>query len=60
MNEIYDIWLVRPYYGYRRITWQLREDGYEVNRKRGVPPDAENESPSDLSQAAFECFKPRT
>lgn len=34
MNEIYDIWLVRPYYGYRRITWQLREDGYEVNRKR--------------------------
>jgi len=24
----------RPFYGYRRITAQLRADGYNVNRKR--------------------------
>lgn len=34
MNEIYEIWLAKPYYGYRRITQQLRGRGYEVNRKR--------------------------
>jgi len=34
MNEIRDIWLARPYYGYRRITRQLRKAGYDVNRKR--------------------------
>ena len=36
MNEIYEIWLARPDYGYRRITRQLREEGHKVNRKRGV------------------------
>ena len=34
MNEIYEIWLARPDYGYRRITRQLREEGPKVNRKR--------------------------
>ena len=34
MNEIQDIWLAHPYYGYRRITRQLRKAGYDVNRKR--------------------------
>jgi len=34
MNEIQDIWLDKPYYGYRRITCQLLEDGHQVNRKR--------------------------
>lgn len=34
MNEIHDIWLAKPFYGYRRITCQLLERGYEVNRKR--------------------------
>ena len=61
MNEIYEIWLARPYYGYRRITRQLREEGHKVNRKRGgVPLAAANESPSDLSETAFEYGKPRT
>lgn len=34
MNEIRDIWLKRPYYGYQRITRQLRKRGHDVNRKR--------------------------
>lgn len=34
MNEIQDIWLAKPYYGYRRITCQLNENGHAVNRKR--------------------------
>ena len=36
MNEIHEIGLARPYYGYRRITRKLREEGQKVNRKRGV------------------------
>ena len=48
MNEIHEIWLARPDYGYRRITRQLREEGPKVNRKRGgVPLAAADESPSD-------------
>ena len=34
LNEIRDIWERYPFYGYRRITWELRQQGYLVNRKR--------------------------
>jgi putative transposase len=34
LNAIRDVWVRRPFYGYRRITAQLRADGYSVNRKR--------------------------
>lgn len=34
MNEIHEIWTETPFYGYRRITAELRQQGYEVNRKR--------------------------
>jgi putative transposase len=34
MNEIKDIWLKIPFYGYRRITKELRHLGFSVNRKR--------------------------
>lgn len=34
LNEIRDIWERYPFYGYRRITWDLRQQGYLVNRKR--------------------------
>ena len=34
MNEIKDLWLQYPFYGYRRITAHLRHMGYQVNRKR--------------------------
>lgn len=33
MNEIQEIYLSWPFFGYRRITALLRERGYEVNRK---------------------------
>jgi|SRR3990167_1723955 len=33
-NLIHDIWVEMPYYGYRRITYQLKRDGYQVNHKR--------------------------
>lgn len=33
-NEIYDIWLAMPFYGYRRITAELKRRGYLVNHKR--------------------------
>lgn len=34
LNEIRDIWERRPFYGYRRITKELKSRGYRVNRKR--------------------------
>jgi putative transposase len=33
-NEIQDIWLRHPFYGYRRITIELQSMGYQVNKKR--------------------------
>ncbi len=32
-NEIHEIWLEMPFYGYRRVTVQLRRNGYDVNHK---------------------------
>lgn len=34
MNEIHEIWSHIPFYGYRRITRELKHLGYVVNRKR--------------------------
>lgn len=34
LNEIRDIWNKYPFYGYRRITIELRKQGHKVNRKR--------------------------
>lgn len=34
MNKIDEIYTKRPYYGVRRITWQLQEEGYLINHKR--------------------------
>lgn len=34
LNAIRDIWERYPFYGYRRITRQLRADGMQINRKR--------------------------
>lgn len=34
MNKIDEIYTKRPFYGVRRITWKLREEGYMVNHKR--------------------------
>jgi len=34
MNEIRDIWIRIPFYGYRRITKELRHLGIIINRKR--------------------------
>ena len=34
LNEIRDIWIRYPFYGYRRITWALRQKGIKVNHKR--------------------------
>ena len=34
MNEIQEIWLRYPFYGYRRITQALKALGYKVNKKR--------------------------
>jgi putative transposase len=34
MHRIDEIYMKHPYYGYRRITVTLREQGFEVNRKR--------------------------
>jgi len=33
-NKIDEIYTKRPYYGVRRITWQLHKDGYQVNHKK--------------------------
>lgn len=34
MNKIDEIYTEFPYYGYRKITAQLKRDGFQVNRKR--------------------------
>ena len=34
MNEIQDIYAIRPFQGYRRITLDLKDKGYDVNHKR--------------------------
>ena len=34
LNEIREVWERCPFYGYRRITQELRSRGYHVNRKR--------------------------
>lgn len=34
MNEIRDIWSCIPFYGYRRITEELKRKGFSINRKR--------------------------
>lgn len=34
MNEIYELWIKYPFYGYRRITASLNRDGYLVNDKK--------------------------
>ena len=33
LNEIRDIWQRYPFYGYRRVTEELRSQGHRVNRK---------------------------
>lgn len=33
-NEIYELWVDMPYYGYRRITKELQKRGYAINHKR--------------------------
>ncbi len=33
-NEIHELWLQMPYYGYRRITAELQRRGYAINHKR--------------------------
>ena len=34
MNEIREIYAMRPFQGYRRITWDLKDLGYTINRKK--------------------------
>ena len=34
MNEIREIYGMRPFQGYRRITWDLKDLGYPINRKK--------------------------
>jgi putative transposase len=34
MNEIREIYSIRSFQGYRRITWDLKDLGYEINRKK--------------------------
>jgi putative transposase len=34
LNEIREIWARYPFYGYRRITLELRSKGHRINRKR--------------------------
>ena len=34
MNLIREVWLKRPFYGYRRITVELKRQGMKINRKR--------------------------
>ena len=33
-NEIHEIWLGMPFYGYRRVTAELRRRGCHINEKR--------------------------
>lgn len=34
MNEIQSLYALRPFQGYRRLTWDLKDAGYGVNHKR--------------------------
>lgn len=34
LNTIHELWLKRPYYGYRRITHCLKRKGWSINYKR--------------------------
>ncbi|MFC0391716.1 IS3 family transposase [Paenibacillus mendelii] len=34
MHRIDEIYMKHPYFGYRRMTWFLQEQGLEINRKR--------------------------
>ncbi|GAA3411809.1 IS3 family transposase [Paenibacillus hodogayensis] len=34
MHRIDEIYTKQPYFGYRRMTWFLQEQGFEINRKR--------------------------
>jgi putative transposase len=34
MNDIHDIWTLYPFYGYRRITVELKDRGLRINHKR--------------------------
>lgn len=34
MNELADLYAVHPFKGYRRLTWDLRDQGYIINTKR--------------------------
>ena len=34
MNRLHELWLCYPFYGYRRLTAVLRQEGYAVNTKR--------------------------
>jgi putative transposase len=33
-NEIHELWLDMPYYGYRKITVELKHRGHDINHKR--------------------------
>ena len=33
-NEIHELWMEMPFYGYRRVTAELRRRGYDINQKR--------------------------
>lgn len=33
-NEIHELWMELPFYGYRRVTAELRRRGYKINEKR--------------------------
>lgn len=35
-NEIHEIWYKMPFYGYRRITAELKRRGYQINQKRVI------------------------
>ena len=40
MDRIEAICLEFPHYGYRRVTHQLKHEGWEVNHKKGAAVDA--------------------
>jgi putative transposase len=33
-NEIHELWFEMPFYGYRRVTAELKRRGYKINQKR--------------------------
>jgi putative transposase len=33
-NDIHEIWMEMPFYGYRRLTAELQRRGYDINHKR--------------------------